>query len=130
MQKRNSIRRDVNGRRRGAALLAALFVMSVTSMIVIGILQTETVQFTALHNTIEYDRSRYLAEAGVHHGLSQIERNIEWRGTISKTEFPPGSGEFYRTKVEDGPGGTVLVTGWGVSGSFSRSVQVQVKQGG
>ena len=116
--------------RRGAALLASMFVMSAISMIVIGILQTETVQFAALRNTIDYDRARYLAEAGMNHGLSKLETDISWRGSINRTEFPAGSGEFYQALVENGVGGTVVVTGAGAVGDFARTVQVVVKQGG
>tara|TARA_R110002072_G_scaffold155657_2_gene306110 strand:+ start:172734 stop:173159 length:426 start_codon:yes stop_codon:yes gene_type:complete len=116
--------------RRGAALLASMFVMSAVSMIVIGILQTETVQFAALRNTIDYDRARYLAEAGMNHALSTLETDISWRGTIRRTEFPANSGEYYTALAVDGPSGTVQVIGVGEAGSFSRTVQVNVKQGG
>lgn len=110
--------------------MTALFVVSVISMVVIGILQTETLQFAALRNTIDYDRARYLAEAGMHHGLSILESDITWRGDVARTEFPAGSGEFYQAKVESGADATVVVTGLGEAGSFSRTVQVVVKQGG
>jgi Tfp pilus assembly protein PilX len=116
--------------RSGAALLASMFVMSAVSLIVIGILRTESVQFAALRNTIDYDRARYLAEAGMNHAVSQLETDISWRGTIRRTEFPARSGEFYQAIAEDGVNGTVVVTGMGEAGDFSRTVQVVVKQGG
>lgn len=126
IQQRASVRRT----RRGAALLASMFVMSAVSMIVIGILQTETVQFAALRNTIDYDRARYLAEAGMNHALSILESDISWRGTVVRTEFPSKSGEYYTAFAADGPDGTVQVIGVGEVGTFSRTVQVVVKQGG
>lgn len=116
--------------RRGAALLASMFVMTAVSLIVIGMLQTETVQFAALRNTVDYDRARYLAEAGMNHALSILESDISWRGTVAKTEFPASSGEYYTAIVTDGLNGTVQVVGIGESGTFSRTVQVVVKQGG
>ena len=116
--------------RRGAALLASLFVMSAVSMIVIGILQTEMIQFAALRNTVDYDRARYLAEAGMNHGLCLLEADITWRGAVERTEFPSGSGEYYYATVVDGVEGTVQVIGIGESGTFYRLVQVVVKQGG
>lgn len=121
---------SVQRARRGAALLASTFVMSAVSMIVIGILQTETVQFAALRNTIDYDRARYLAEAGMNHALSTLETDISWRGSIRRTEFPANSGEYYTAFTVDGPNGTVQVIGIGEAGNFSRTVQVDVKQGG
>lgn len=111
-------------------MLASMFVMSAVSLIVIGILRTESVQFAALRNTIDYDRARYLAEAGMNHAVSQLETDISWRGTIRRTEFPARSGEFYQAIAEDGVNGTVVVTGMGEAGDFSRTVQVVVKQGG
>lgn len=124
---RNSAQRHS---RSGAALLASMFVMSAVSLIVIGILRTESIQFAALRNTIDYDRARYLAEAGMNHGISKLETDISWRGTIRRTEFPARSGEFYQAMAEDGVNGTVIVTGMGEAGDFSRTVQVVVKQGG
>ena len=110
--------------------MASMFVMSAVSLIVIGILRTESIQFAALRNTIDYDRARYLAEAGMNHGISKLETDISWRGTIRRTEFPASSGEFYQAMAEDGVNGTVVVTGMGEAGDFSRTVQVVVKQGG
>jgi len=117
-------------KRRGAALLTTLFVMSVTSVIVIGILETGTTQLAALKNTIDYDRSRYLAEAGMQHAFALLETDIDWRGGISRTEFPAGSGEFYQASATSGDNGTVVVEATGESGSFSRTVRVVIKQGG
>jgi hypothetical protein len=80
---------SVQRARRGAALLASMFVMSAVSMTVIGILQTETVQFAALRNTIDYDRARYLAEAGMNHALSTLETDISWRVRSDEPNSPP-----------------------------------------
>ena len=45
--------------------MLAMFVMVVTTTIVIAILDTETLQYSSLLHTMDYDRARYLAEAGV-----------------------------------------------------------------
>lgn len=127
---RSNFRIRTRVRRRGAALLATLFIASVTSVIVVTMLQTEMLQYASLRNTIEYDRARYLAESGVHHVLSELEHDISWRGFTSRVEFPAGSGEYYQGAAVDGANATVTVTGTGEVGRFSRSVQVRVKQGG
>ena len=116
--------------RRGAALLATLFIMSVTTVVVVSMLQTEMLQFASLRNTVEYDRARYLAEAGVHHALAGLESDITWRGAVSRTEFPRGSGDYYEASVAAAAGGVLTVTGTGDVGRFRRSVQVRIKQGG
>jgi hypothetical protein len=111
-------------------MMTALFVMAVTSIIVIGILDTETLEYAALRNTIQYDRARYLAEAGAAHALAYLEDDIAWRAGIPPTEFPAGSGDTYTATVADGADATVIVTAVGASGSVTRSIEVRVKQGG
>jgi hypothetical protein len=117
-------------RRTGSALMATMFVMTVTSLIVIAMLGNQTSQFGSLRNTIHYDQARYLAEAGLHHCLSQLESDITWRGDIPRTEFPTGSGRYYSSTAANGAAATVVVTGTGEAGGVVRTVQVVVKQGG
>jgi type II secretory pathway component PulK len=122
-------------RRRGMAFMLALFVMAVTSMIVVTILDTQTMQYSALRNTIDYDRARYLAEAGIQHALSTLEIDFdldETTGfTIPATEFPAGSGNQYQASVSAlQADGTRLVTAQGTAGSFTRRLQIRVKMGG
>lgn len=116
--------------RRGAAMLVALLVMAATTMVVVSVLDTQTMQFMALHNTLDYDRARYLAEAGMNHALSILEQDITFRGTISQADFPTGSGNSYQATVQDGAGGAISITASGTSGSFTRRVAANVKQGG
>lgn len=122
--------RQAPASRRGTALLAALFVMSIASMVVLGVLDSQTSQYAALSNTVAYDEARYLAEAGTAHGLALLEEDFSWRGAVARTEFPRASGRFYSADVRNGPRGTVIVTGTGESDGFVRTVTVVVKQGG
>lgn len=122
-------------RRAGMAFMLALFVMAVTSMIVVTILDTQTMQFSALRNTLDYDRARYLAEAGVQHALSTLENDYDWNAatgfTIPATQFPSGSGNTYEVTV--GPlqaDGTRVVTGQGHAGTFTRRLEIRIKMGG
>src|SRR5687767_7486050 len=116
--------------RRGAAMMTALFVMTVSSVLVISIMDTETLQYSALRNTMDWDRARYLAEAGLQHALAELEADITWRTGISNTQFPAGSGNLYWATAADGANGTVVVTAWGQAGSVTRKLETTVKQGG
>src|SRR4051794_38075710 len=116
--------------RRGAAMMTALFVMTVTSVMVISIMDTETMQYTALRNTMDWDRSRYLAEAGLQQALAELEADITWRAGILNTQFPAGSGNLYWATAVDGANGTVVVTAWGQAGNVTRKLETTVKQGG
>jgi len=117
-------------RRRGAALLATLFVSSVITMVVITMLQTTTLQYASIRNTLAFDRARYLAESAASHALAELEEDISWRDGISSIEFPPGSGDTYQAEVANGTGGTIVITGTGTAGPYTRKVVVTVKQGG
>jgi len=117
-------------RRRGAAILVALLVMAATTMVLVAVLDTQTMQYMALNNTINYDRARYLAEAGLNHSLSILEQDITFRGTITQADFPAGSGNSYQATVQDGLGGTISIEAAGTSGAFTRRVTANIKQGG
>ncbi|GAB5405534.1 MAG: hypothetical protein Aurels2KO_37650 [Aureliella sp.] len=122
--------RKLKRSRRGAALMLALFVMTVVSTLVVSMCNTQMLRYAALRNTRDWDSSRYLAEAGLHHALSQLERDIDWRAGVPATEFPAGSGETYSASVVDGPDGTVVVTAKGSVGTFSRVLRASIKHGG
>ena len=113
-----------------AALLLALFVMTLTSTLVVSMLDAEMFRYMALRNTYQWDEARYLAEAGLNEAFAHLEDDIEWRSGISATEFPAGSGNTYRVSVVDGSEGTVRLTAIGMAGSFTRTLDVTVKQGG
>lgn len=116
--------------RRGAALMMAIFVMTITTLLVLMICDTQTIQYAALRNTIDYDRARYLAEAGVQHALVLLESDIDWRGTVPNTEYPARSGEYYTVTVATGAGASVSISSTGIARDFSRTLSVIVKQGG
>jgi type II secretory pathway component PulK len=122
-------------RRRGTALMLAVFVMAVASMMVITILDTQTLQYSALRNTMHYDRARYLAEAGLHHAMSLLESDFDMSGTtgfsIPNTEYPVGSGSNYSASISAVQAdGTRVITATGTSNTFTRTLTIQVKMGG
>ena len=119
-----------NRQRRAAAIMTALFVMTVSSTLVITMLDTQTLQYTAMRNTIDWDRARYLAEAGMQHAYTELEANYDWRAGVATTEYPVGSGNTYSATAVDGVNGTVLVSAVGTAGNVTRRLLTTVKQGG
>lgn len=115
------------------ALMMALFVMAVCSMIVITILDTQTLQFTALRNTMDYDRARYLAESGVQHSLAFLEDDYDLAGIdaydIPWTNAPDGNSQ-YMADLSEGANGIVIIVAQGRSGNFTRRLEISVKMGG
>ncbi|MCA9136318.1 MAG: hypothetical protein KDB00_06160 [Planctomycetales bacterium] len=117
-------------KRGGAALLLALFVMTLTSALVVGTLDAQRMRYMALRNTWDWDRARYLAEAGLHEALSHLESDFGWRAGITTTEYPAGSGSTYSATVSEGDDGAVTVVATGQVGDFSRHITATVKHGG
>lgn len=116
--------------RTGAALLLAIFVLTVVTSLVVATVDSQTLRYAALRNTRDWDRARYLAESGLQHALSELEKDIDWRSGITTVEFPKDSGYTYEAQVANGADGTVIVTATGTAGSFSRVLTATVKQGG
>ncbi|MCC9601565.1 hypothetical protein LOC67_13490 [Stieleria sp. JC731] len=104
--------------------------MTLVSSLVIGMLESERVRYQALRNSIQWDEARYLAEAGVHDALMNLEQDYSWRLGVPPTEFPPGSGKIYSATVSKTDDGLVLVQATGNAGNSTRYLSVTVKQGG
>jgi Tfp pilus assembly protein PilX len=111
--------------RGGVALLVCLFVLSIVSVWVVNMFQSYTLYQSALRNTVEYEQALYLANAGVHHAVAQLEDDTTWRGTVSAGSYP-ASGSYSATAVNGAAAGTVDVTSAGVSGSATRRVQATI----
>jgi Tfp pilus assembly protein PilX len=106
--------------------LFCLFVIFVVTLMVVNVLDTATLQLSAVRNTIEYERALYLANAGVHHAAALLEADSTWRGTISEGSFP--ADDTYSATAVDGPNAyTAVVTSSGVAGEVTRSVTAVIE---
>jgi hypothetical protein len=105
-----------------------MVLVAITSLLVIQMLDTQTVQWAAERNTADYERALYLAGAGAHHALAELEADPDWRGTVTDGAYP-GDDSYSATAVT-GAGGEVIITATGVSGESTRSVQVTVSLDG
>jgi type II secretory pathway component PulK len=110
---------------RGVALLLCLFILSLVSVWVVNMFQSATVYQSALRNTIEYEQAIYLANAGIHHAMAELEIDLDWRGTASAGSYP-ASGSYSATAVNGVVAGTVDITSTGVSGGSTRRVLATV----
>lgn len=109
----------------GIALLLCLTVLSIVSVWVVNMYQSATVYQSAQRNTIEYEQALYLANAGVHHALAELENNLTWRGTVTAGSYP-ASGSYSATAANGATAGTVDVTSAGVSGGATRRLQATI----
>ena len=130
--------------RRGAALLIALAVATLAVVLTVALLDTWRLRVRAAGNTRDYETARYLAEAGLHHGLAELEQDITWRAGASGVTFPQNLGSLglpagggtntYSVTAADGPDGTVELRATGTvptaRGTVVRVLTAVVKQGG
>jgi len=120
-------KRAKSDRRSGGALIVCMFMIAVSSLLAVMMLDTETSQLSALRNTADYERALYLAGAGVHHAMAELEEDVGWRGTVGEGAYP-ADGSYQATAV-DGQGSDVVVTGIGVAGQATRTLEVTVSGG-
>jgi type II secretory pathway component PulK len=118
------------GRRRsrplkGIALLLCLFVLSIVSVWTVDMMESASIYQSALRNSIEYEQALYLANAGVHHALAELELDVSWRGTSTAGGYP-ASGSYSATAVNGAVSGTVDITSTGVSGGTTRRLSATV----
>lgn len=110
---------------RAIALLVCLFVLSLVSVWTVDMLESASIYQSALRNSIEYEQALYLANAGVHHALAQLESDLSWRGTVTAGSYP-ASGSYSATAVTGGTAGTVDITSTGVAGGTTRRLSATV----
>jgi type II secretory pathway component PulK len=110
---------------RGVALLMCLFILSLVSVWVVNMFQGATIYQSALRNTIEYEQAIYLANAGIHHAMAELEIDLDWRSTVTAGSYP-ASGSYSATAVNGAVAGTVDITSTGVSGGSTRRVLATV----
>jgi type II secretory pathway component PulK len=108
------------------ALLLCMFVMSIVTVWLVDMLNSQTVYQSALRNTIEYEQALYLSNAGIHHAVAELENNTSWRGTVTGGPYP-SSGSYSATAVNGATSGTVDVTSTGVAGEVTRRLQATVQ---
>ncbi len=109
----------------GAALLVCLFIIFLVTVMVVNVLDTETIQLSAIRNTLDYERALYLANAGVHHVAAELEAASTWRGTVTDGAYP--GDDTYSATAVDGATGTVTVTSTGVAGDVTRNIQATIQ---
>jgi Tfp pilus assembly protein PilX len=112
-------------RRRGAAMIVCLFIIFIVTTLVVSILDTETLELSAMRNAMDYERALALANAAVHHAAAELEAAPAWRGTVTDGSYP--ANDTYQGTAVSGSGNTVVVTGRGVAGSITRTITATIE---
>jgi hypothetical protein len=98
--------------------------MTIVSLSLLGLLGSVTSQMAAQRNTVNYEKALYLAGAGVHHAIAELEADASWTDGVPNT---PSSGSvYYSATVAPQGDGSVVITGVGVAGDVLRKLEVTV----
>ena len=111
--------------RRGAALLFCIFIIAFMTLMVINVLDTTTLETSALRQSMEYERALFLANAGVHEMAAQLEADSTYRTTITDGAYP--ANDTYEASVVDDGSYRVIVTSKGVAGEVTRTVEATIE---
>ena len=98
-----------------------MFILTMITLMVVNVLDTTTLELSALRNSMDYERALYLANAGVHHIAATIEADNNWRGTLTDGAYPADN--TYFAEAVDGANSTIIVTSSGVAGDVTRNLQ-------
>lgn len=113
-------------RREGFALLFSLFIISIVTVMIMNILDTSTLELSALRNSMDYEKALHLANAGIHHAAAMLEADSTWRGTVSEGAHPADD-TYSATAVDGTDNFTVQVTSSGAAGSITRTVVASIE---
>lgn len=86
-------------RNNGSVLLIVIFLASLMSILVVGILQVNTEELQLMRNQMYAAESLATAEAGLNHALSEIRLDDEWDDGFNDEQFNGGS---YVVEVDGG----------------------------
>ena len=105
-------------KRKGVALILALFTMLFISLIVVAFLDIATIDQQIATNQIRDSQAGFIADAGVETAVYELRLDNTYNGTVGDVEFPSGSGNTYNVDID---GNTITSTG--TVGDFSQTVE-------
>lgn len=111
--------------RSGAALLFTMFIIAFMTLMVVNVLDSTTLQLSAIRNSMDYDRALFLANAGVHEVAAQLEASSTWTGTITNGSYP--ADDTYEAVAVNNGDYTVTVISTGVAGDITRKIQATIE---
>jgi len=122
---RNFQKLPTDNARRGAALMITMFMIFLVTLLVINVLDTETVELSAVRNSIDHEKALYLANAAMHHALAEIEAAPGWLGTVTSGSYP--ANDTYTATAASGSGSTVIITAKGAAGGAIRTITATIE---
>jgi len=112
----------------GVALLISLFVLFISSVLIVAFLDSLTTDLQITKNQASAIKATYIAEAGLEDSLYELKQDSHWdTGFVNKT-FPDGSGSSYTVTIDNSgyPDITITSTATLASG-YQRTITATVE---
>ena len=116
----------LTGEPRGAALVVALIVMTMLSLLTVSSLEMLTINVQIGNNHVHDLQALYIAEAGIEDAIDRLRDDPTWDIGLSDVEFPSGSGNTYTVTIDNSAYPLIVITSTGVVFSFQRVLEVEV----
>jgi len=114
----------------GVALIISLFVLFLTSVLIVAFLESLTTDLQITKNHSSELEATYIAEAGVEDALYELKQDSSWNAGFTDKLFPEDSSSSYTVTIDDSsyPEITITSTATLASGyqrTLSATVEVQ-----
>lgn len=109
----------------GVALMLALAVLFAASLLTVCVLDTTTLELSALRRQIAYEQALLLAQAAVHAVVAELAVDPGFAGPIVQGAL--GQDDAYEGVVLQRDGDLVVIQGAGSSGGFTRRLTAKVQ---
>jgi len=111
---------------KGAVLIISAFVIMLSSVLVIGFLETATTDIEISRNQKNDVIVTYIADAGVEAAVLDLLNKGD--GNIARTEFTVGSNSYYYTATQTARhGNRYTIQSLGEYGSFQRTIEARIR---
>jgi len=116
---------------RGAVLLIASFLIVLSSILLIGYLETAVTDIEIAYNHKNDVLALYIADAGVEAAMDDL-LVVQGDGAVARTEFPDTAEDntYYTTVQTDKQGNIYTIKSTGEYGGFSRVIRVKLRKTG
>lgn len=81
--------------KKGVALLLAIIILALISLLVTAFLELTTIDLQIISNHFTRNQVLYIADAGIEYAIAQLRANKNWHQTPRPIELPAGSGNTY-----------------------------------
>jgi len=112
---------------KGVALVLALFVAVVISVVVVSMLDLTTTDLKVARNLQEELKAYYIAEAGAETAIRELKNDINWSDGFENAQFPPGSNGSFTVTISHPDSSLIEITSVGKIGETSKTVKVTLK---